>query len=436
MTDSHVAREEALLGCVLLDNAQLARIQVSPDDFVSRAHAQMFEMIRRRIGLGQVTDAVTVAEALEAETGRREWLTPLARMVMETAAPANAPAYADIVRKSSIARQAKSVAVALAQDADGDLSDAIDAAIRSLMDLTRQRQEYACHQADAITAAMDEIDAAHSGAGGVRSGIKTLDDCLGGFHREDLIVIAGRPAMGKTAVMLNISAAADVPVGIISGEQGRAQIGMRLLSINGGLSLHRMRLGTLGDDEWARISAVFAKVRHRPVFLFDKPAPTIEDIVRQARAWKFDCDLGLLMVDYLQKIRGGEGKDKRLQVGDIAARLKDLGRELKIPIVALSQISRDVEKRPLGNDGLGRMPYMSDVSESGIIEQEADQVITLYRPSVYDDQPRFAGLAYINICKNRHGPVGHRQLVWRAESLQFGDLAQHEMLAHDQWSAA
>src|SRR5690606_4915868 len=144
----------------------------------------------------------------------------------------------------------------------------------------------------------------------------------------------------------------------------------------------------------------------------------------QARAWKFDQDIGILLVDYLQKVRGGRGESFRLQVGDITAQLKDLARELKIPVVVLAQVKREVESRPMGGDGLGRMPYMGDISESGIVEQEGDQIMTLYRPEVYDDNPEFHGVAYVNICKNRHGPVGHKKISWGGGHVEGGDIAR------------
>jgi len=432
----HINREEALLGCLLLDNGQLQRISLTPEDFVNRAYGQMFEMVRRMVSAGKLADALLVAEALEAETGRREWLMPLARMVRETATPTTAPMYAELIRKASVARKAKEVAALLSHDADGDTSAAIDAAIGSLMDLTRARTDFVCHQSDAMVAAIDEMAASEGKLPGIRSGMRDLDDCLGGFHNGDLIIVAARPAMGKTAFALNVAAAAECAVGMVSGEQGRAQIGMRLLSINGALSLHKMRTGALDHGEWDRVSETMARLKERPVWINDKPAPTIDDVVRQARAWKFDQNIGILLVDYLQKLRGGQGENFRLQVGDITTRLKDLARELNIPVIALAQVKREVENRPLGGDGMGRMPFMSDIAEASIVEQEADVIVTQYRPEVYDESPKFHGLAYLNICKNRHGPVGHKSVAWRGEFLQFGDLAKTEMAYQDRWTAS
>lgn len=428
------ASERTLIGAVLADNAQLSRIKLSTADFTVKAHGQIFEVARRMIGANKVCDALTVAEVLEAETGRKDWIALTVAMLRECLTPGNAPAYADSIRKQSVARQASAIGQFLVTG--GDTNEAI----KQLMALDATEREWTCHALEAAQEAIDEMErTAHSGGlSGVTSGMHDVDDMLGGFHDEDLIVIGARPGMGKTAFMLNLATAADRSVGVISGEQGRGQIGMRLVAINGPLSLHHMRTGKLADEEWARLVSAMGVIKQKQIWIYDKPAPTIDDVVRQARAWKFDRNIGILMVDYMQKLRGGNGESFRLQVGDIAAQLKDLGRELKIPIVVLAQVKREVENRPIGQDGLGRMPHMSDFAESGVIEMEADVVGTLYRPEVYDDSPHLKGIAYFNVAKNRHGPLGHKQLSWRGEFLKFGDLARQEMppSVQDRWSRA
>lgn len=433
MTDITITLERSLLGAVMADNAQIARVSLTRSDFTVTSHGQIFAIVSRMISAGKVADAVTVAEVLEAETGR-DWTRVVCDMVVECLAPSNAPAYAASIRNASIARRARQIGETLAQDGT---ADAVSSAIRELIELTSASSDHSCHVYDAMTDAINELSTITEGKlPGISTGMRDLDEALGGMHREDLIVIAARPAMGKTAFMLNLAASANCGVGIISGEQGRVQLGMRLFAIDGPVSLHRMRTGHLEDDEWPRVNRVMNEMKARRIWLFDKPAPTMYDIVTQARAWKFHNDIGVLMVDYLQKIRGGNGESFRLQIGDIAVQLKDLARELKIPVVVLAQVNRDVEKRNLGSDGLGRMPYMSDIAESAIIEQESDQIFTLYRPEVYDDSPQYHGVAYVNICKNRHGPVGHKALSWRGEYLKFGDLAKTELSVQDRWSAA
>lgn len=433
MTDLTVHYERVVLGAILADNSQLQRVQLQPKDFSVAAHGQIFEAARRLIGAGKVIDAVTLADALERETGRTEWLPITATMQQDCLTPPHAPTYAAAVRRASLSRQATAIGERLVKRGEEAISDAI----RDLIELGTATREHACHISDAIKVAMDELTAIVDGkAPGVRTGMRDLDEALGGMHDEDLIVVGARPAMGKTAFMLNLALAANVGVGVISGEQGRAQIGMRAFAMHGPVSLHHMRIGKLNDDEWSRVANAIGDLKARQFWINDKPAPTIDEVVSQARAWKFHNNIGLLMIDYLQKIRGGQGQDFRLQVGDIAVQLKNLARELKIPVVALAQVKREVETRPMGQDGLGRMPYMSDLAEAGIIEQEADQVITLYRPEVYDDSSGYQGIAYTNICKNRHGPVGHKALSWRGEYLKFGDLARQEMPYQDRWSVA
>jgi replicative DNA helicase len=434
MNDSLQAAERIVLGALMLDNSQLSRVDIGESDFRSMPHRQIFETIKALISVKSVCDALTVAEVLERQTGRNDWISFTAGMIRDCLAPVNAPSYAGVVRRASLSRQAIAIADRLKSE---PTAEGIDTTIRELMELTREQKDFVCHQTEAMTQAMDALLAVADGSRlpGVPTGIRDIDESLGGMHKGDLIVVAARPAMGKTAYMLNTALAANVPVGIFSGEQGREQLGMRILAIKGPVSLHRMRTAKLYDDEWTRVNTVINASRDRQIWIYDKPGPTIDEIERQARAWKFHRDIGVVFVDYLQKIRGGEGENFRLQVGDICVRLKNLARELDVPVVALAQVKREVESRPMGQDGLGRMPYMSDISEAGIIEQESDQIITLYRPEVYDDSPQFRGLAYANICKNRHGPVGHKAIAWRGEYLQFGDLARTEM-HQDRWSAA
>jgi replicative DNA helicase len=434
MTPTQQAFERSVIGALLLDNAQLAQIQLTAADFGSSANRQIFDATRRLIGGGSVCDALTVAELLESESGRKDWIALTAAMVKECISPGNAPVYAASVRRESISRQAASIADRLAQDPS---QEGIDSTIRELMALSATQKDYSCHQLDAAQEAISEMMRASEGQlSGISSGIRDIDEMLGGFHDGDFVVIGARPAMGKTALMLNLSAAPSQSVGVISGEQGRAQVGMRQLAINGTLSLHKMRTGSLENHEWERVTKTMAVMKDRPVWIYDKPRPSIDDVVRQARAWKFNQNIKILMVDYLQMLTGGNGENFRLKVGDISAQLKCLARELNIPVVALAQVSRDVEGRPMGSDGMGRMPYMADFAESSIIERECDIAMTLYRPEVYEDQPKYRGLAYVNACKNRHGPIGFKAIAWRGEFLQFGDLAKTEMQARDHWSAA
>lgn len=428
MNDPTLALEENVIGAMLLDGSQVDAVELSPDDFVSSKNRRIYEAIRRLHAKNELVDAVTVAEVLAESAGNESWLAVTCAIARDTISPNQARAYGKLVKQKSRMRQAMRIAADLQNAVTGDTSEAIDLAIRGLMDLNHVGQSWNCTLSEALGPALDELDRCHAANGkpiGLPTGIRDLDRDLGGMHRSDLIVVGARPATGKTAFMLNTLLGCRAPAGVISAEQGRLQVALRMIAICGEVRLHAMRMGKIDDDEWSRVSAAVNSLQAASVWMFDKPAPTLADIQRQARRWRYEHKIEVLMVDYIQKIAGA-GKDKRLEVGDVAIGLKNLGRELDIPVLALAQVNREVEKRPLGDDGMGRMPYMGDLAESGIIEQESDQVLTLYRPEVYSEEARFKGLAIANVCKNRHGPVGAIEMSWRGEYLKFGDLAREE----------
>lgn len=424
--------EQSVLGAVMLDASVLAKCELHPGDFHNVRHREIWRVMQQQSASNRPCDALSLAERLDA-VGKLEdsgGLPYLATLCRETASSAAGPHYAQRIRSLSILRQARAMGDRLSKIDD---TDQLDSHIRDLIELTKGAQDFTC---DLHTAMTDAIGLMDGSMPSLSTGLKDLDAMIGGLHDEDLIVVGARPAMGKTAFMLNLALSAKGAVGIISGEQGRAQIGMRCIAIGHHVSLHGMRMATLSDLEWSRVTDAIQAARDKQIWLYDKPAPTIDEVVRQARSWKYERGIKVLMVDYLQKLRGGEGEAFRLQLGDVIARLKDLGRELRIPIVVLAQVKREVEARPMHDDGLGRMPFAADMAESSVIEQEADQIMTLYRPEVYaSDDPRFRGMAYVNVCKNRHGPIGHSQVVWRGEFLQFADLAHHETAYQDRWTS-
>lgn len=428
MNDPTLALEENVIGAMLLDGSQVDAVELAPEDFTSSKHRRIYEAIRRIRGRNELVDVVTVSEILSQEHGNESWLKITAALARDTCTPSQARSYGKLVKQRSRMRQAMRIAADLQNEVTADTSEAIDRAIRELMGLNHSGQSWNCTLAEAMGPAIDEIDRCHQADGksaGLSTGIRDLDRDMGGMHRSDLIVVGARPAMGKTAFLLNVLLGCKAPAGVISAEQGRLQMALRAIAICGEVRLHGMRTGKIQDDEWSRITAAVNALQRSQVWMFDKPAPTLADIQRQARRWRYEHKIEVLMVDYLQKIAGA-GKDKRLEVGDVAIGLKNLGRELDIPVLALAQCNRELEKRPMCEDGMGRMAYMGDLAESGIIEQESDQVMTLYRPEVYSEEVRFKGLAVVNVCKNRHGPVGAIEVSWRGEYLKFGDLAPQE----------
>jgi replicative DNA helicase len=315
-------------------------------------------------------------------------------------------------------RKARLIGAQLIEGAAGE--GTIDAAIRDLMTLALPAQKFDYNLNAAIKLAIDEIDEACEGkAPGLTTGLADLDKMLGGLHGGDLVIVGARPAMGKTALMLNMAASAlmaGFPVGVFSGEQGVSQITQRLIAIQGRIPVMRMRNGSLIGEDWSKLSAAVASLKDRGMYIFDKPAPTLSDIVRRARSWHYNHGIKAIYLDYLQRVKITTKAPRHEAIGEIAAGLKELARELNIPVIALAQVNREVEKR------VNKRPFMGDLKDSGTIEQEADQIFMLYRDEVYNEETKDKGLAEINIEKNRHGSTGRVDLAWRGEYLRFENL--------------
>lgn len=425
MTDERnvLASEYAVLGGLLIDPSRFSEIDLAPTDFSVRTNALIFEAITDMVRDSREIDAVTVADFLERQPGRKGdgWLARTVSLANDTPSAANIRAYAHIVREESVRRQAISVAENLKQSLKDGMG-AVDKAIQELMLLSSPRHSHDCTVKQAATMAVEAIDKAWQAKGaltGITTGVHTLDKALGGLQRSDLIVVGARPSVGKTAFMLNIADNAEVPVGIISGEQGREQVGLRLIAKNGRLNAHNLRIGRVEDQEWPKMTQAVSKLIDRRLFINDKPNPSIDDVMRQARKWKFQYDIRALYVDYLQRIRTPAAmvrSPRHEQVGYVALCLKELARELDIPVVALAQVNRSVEER------VNKRPNMGDLKDSGSIEQEADIIMLLYRDDVYDEESRDKGIMEVNVAKNRHGPTGMIRCAWNAESMVVNDL--------------
>lgn len=420
--------EDAVLGTILMHGEALAKVDLEPDDFGDQHRALVFRTIQALALKGDPVDVVTVGECLGG--GRAAQFC--ARLGQAAGSLKTIGAYANNVKMASRKRQARAVAEALInglQDAQ-DLSP-INQAVTELMGLMTANRRYEFTLNDALKAAVELIDQANERgtAVAISTGLVDLDGCLGGWHDTDLTVIGARPAMGKTALLLNMADACEVPAGIISAEQPHEQLGLRFLALRGKISLHRMRTATLDDNDYAGLSAACALLSNRKVWIYDRSAPDITDVVSYARKWRYEHGIKVLFVDYIQRIRHPESRMQRHeQVAEIVQALKDLARELSIPVVSLSQVSREVEKRT------DKHPMMGDLSDSSAIEKEADQILTLYRDEVYKEDTDRKGIADILVCKNRHGPTGIINATWVGEYLRFYDLAKGH--PHDQAGAA
>lgn len=409
--------EQALIGAALLNPSCLAHIDLLPADFVNENNREVWQSIVE-LDRDSVVDLVTVSQDLKNKTGR-DWAQYISEMLRATPSASNARSYGDALR---VIRQ-KIVASEAAQELLGTIEkdgmDAVDRLMAICMELGKTAKNYDHHIKTGLREAVDHMDDVQSGRVlTVPTGLTDLDALLGGLHDSDLVVIGGRPAMGKTAALLNMCMAADGPVGLISSEQPNMQVAYRLLSIAGSVNMGRMRAVKLDEFENAKLHSTMERLANSPIWVNDKSGINILEVVRQARKWKHAYGIKALYVDYIQRIKGtSQGEKRHEQVGEVVRSLKELARELDIPVVALAQVGRQVESRPC------KRPHMGDLSDSSEIEKEADQVILLYRDEVYHNETDQKGLIEFIIDKNRHGDVGTVKAVWRGEYLQVKDVA-------------
>lgn len=409
--------EAVVIGALLMDGSALAKVDLTVDDFTLPEHKLIYRTILALAGRGDPIDVVTVSEAL----GNTEISGRCAQLVMEVGSTANVAAYAANVRETARQGKARQIAQSLLAQLEQDGLESIDQAIQGLMQLHASRRNYEYGLEQALRGGLDLIEAANErgSAIAISTGLIDLDECLGGWHDTDLAVIGARPAMGKTALMLNLADRCQVPCGIISTEQPHNQIGLRFFAMEGRVSLHDMRSAKLNDLQYHKLTKALATFSGRHIRINDRSAPTIADVIQQARQWRYEHGIRVLFIDYIQRIRYGRSDIPRHeQVAEIAMSLKELARELEIPVVALAQVNRKVEERT------NKRPTMGDLKDSGAIEQEADQVLTLYRDEVYTTDSEFKGTAEITVCKNRHGPVGVIHAHWQGDFLRFDDLVK------------
>lgn len=392
--DSLQAAEYSVVGALLLQPSCGLDLDVSPEHFVTSDVREVFQAVQGLQAAAEPIDVLTVADRLERTTGRA-WLAYVGRIVRETPSAANVKSYATILRDEYRRRKASEIGQRLIANPDD-----MDAVIRDLMAVSASRKTFEVSGDKAYSRAMEIADDATHGVTGAPSGLGDLDRCLGGFHRGDLIVIGARPGQGKTAFMVNLAVKGKSRAGIISAEQGHEQIGMRMAAIEARVSVHRMRIGTTSAEEYQRMADAQGTPINGMLWINDQPAISIDEIQRVARRWKFERKIETLYVDYLQRLKCSNVKaPRREQVGEIVRTLKELARELDIPVIVLAQLSREVERR-----GGGR-PQISDLAESADIEREADQILLLHRDEESTTLEVFVG-------KNRHGPGGKIEMHW------------------------
>jgi len=417
MNNTDIDAEWSIIGELLNNNSAVSEIELSPDDFANEEFSEIYNAILYLINSGQIANFVTVTAYLDERTGKR-WMPIVGGIAKEAGKiSGSVKAYSQIIKTESKKRAVKMICADLLNTVDSDVN-MVDQAIKDLMLLDNSKGSDVREIGESIRAALEDLEKARDADGitGIDTGLESLNDITGGFQNSDLIVIAGRPAMGKTAVMLNNALASGVPCGIFSTEMAHNQAAGRLLAIDSGVNAEGMRLGRLRDDEYPMLTASCARFASRKMFIYDKSAPTIEEIAREARKMKFKYGIKILFLDYIQRLSGNSSQAKHQQIDHICQGLKTIAKELKIPVVALAQVNRKVEERT------NRRPMMSDLKDSGAIEQEADIIITLYRDEVYDEDSTDKGSIELNIVKNRHGACRMVRATWLAKSMRVRDF--------------
>ncbi|HHO0790041.1 TPA: replicative DNA helicase [Aeromonas hydrophila] len=422
---SHDA-ESSVLGCVLLDASLMAECRLTQESFNSQVHRRIFAACLALHLSRTPIDLITLQGELERRNeldmiGGFAYLVEIAK---NTPSSANFSAYQEIVQsRYQLRKTYLMLREALPRLERGE--NVSDELASSLMRIAQPSGKYEHGPEEIARAAVDAIERYQMGfEQGVTYGIPDLDAAANGAHNSDLVIIAARPAMGKTALLLNmILGALAVPaghsVGFISAEMPVAQIGTRICCMDGRVNSHKMRTGQLDDEDWARLTAATGRLIGSKLRVFDKSGVSIGEIERLARRWKHEHGLTALYVDYLQRIKGVNPNAERWQqVGDNVMRLKELARELDIPVICLAQVNRACEER--GN----KRPGMGDIANSSEVEKEADQIMVLYRDEVYDESSTDKGTAEINYVKNRHGPTGVVRVRWQAPFMRFCNLKE------------
>ena len=427
-----VEAEQAVIGGLLLDNRAWEQIadRISEEDFYRLDHQLLFRAIRHLEENSQPFDAVTLSEWLDNNGQLEEagGLAYLGRLAKDTPSAANIKAYADIVREKSILRQLVAIGTDITTSAfqtEGrDSRDILEEAEKRVFAIAEQGMRSRggfTDIKDLLTRTVDKIEMLFETKGavtGIATGFDKFDEMTTGLQPGDLVIVAGRPSMGKTTFAMNIAENAaighKVPVAVFSMEMPGDQLAMRMISSLGRIDQHHIRTGQLTDDDWPRITSAINMLSDARIFVDDTPALTPGEVRARARRIKRQHGLGLVVVDYLQLMQVAGGSENRAtEISEISRGLKALAKELNVPVIALSQLNRSLEQRT------DKRPIMSDLRESGAIEQDADLIVFIYRDEVYNEDSPDKGIAEIIIGKQRNGPIGKSRLTFLGQFTKF-----------------
>ncbi len=430
--------EQCVLGSILLKEGALAKVLdiLSDQDFYREAHKTIFAALVALFEKNEPLDLVTLTDTLRDwkkldAVGGPAYLASLTDIVPLSA---NVVHYAQIVRRKSLLRQlittTTEIAVRCYEEQD-DIDALIEETEERIFDIARRKTDQAVAPLHAIIkknfATVTQLYERKEHITGIPTGYHELDKMTAGLQPSDLIILAARPSMGKTALALNIAQHAaiesKIPVAIFSLEMAKEQLGMRLLCAESRVSSSRLRTGFLKEQDWPKLTRAAGILSEAPIFIDDTPAMTVTEMRAKARRLKSEYDIGLIVVDYLQLMRGrGNAQSREQEISDISRSLKAMAKEINIPVLALSQLNRTLEHRP------NKRPQLSDLRESGAIEQDADVIMFIYRDEVYnksEDNPN-RGLAELIIGKQRNGPVGTVLLTFIDKYTRFENPALQE----------
>jgi len=427
--------EASLLGALLIDADALVKIadSITADDFFDPRHARIYSAIQQLYEKREALDVLTLADQLRANgeldlVDGAAYLTELTNFVPTAS---HVEQYAAIVAQKAIRRRlikASQEITGLSYDESKQLRDLVEEAETRLFEVSQQHiKQTVVSLEDILTASFERLDDLHKDKGklrGIPTGFRDLDDILAGLQRSDLIVLAARPAMGKTALVLNlahnIAVQAKEPVLIFSLEMAKEQLVDRLLSMESGVDAWALRTGNLTDSDFEKIGQAMGALSEAQILFDDTPGITVSDLRTKARREAHKRPLGLIIIDYLQLMSGGSrfgGSDNRVQeISEISRGLKIVARELNVPVIALSQLSRSVESRS------PQIPQLSDLRDSGSIEQDADIVAFIYREDYYNPETDRKNITDILIKKHRNGAVGTVELYFERDKQRFRSL--------------
>ena len=426
-----LAAEQSVLGAMMMSKEAIADVvdTIKGRDFYRPSHELIFDAIIELYGRGEPADPITVADQLSktGELTRAGGHIYLHELLSSVAIAANAGYYAEIVHEKAVLRRLVDASIKIAQlgyQGTGDVTDIVDAAEQAVYEVSEGRTSDDYKPLSAlIEPTIDEMEAiaSRSGMSGVPTGFAELDELTNGFHPGQMVIVAARPAVGKSTVALDFARAAAIKnrltTAYFSLEMSQTEIVMRLLSAESQVALNHIRNGKMTDEDWQRVVAKTTQVSEAPLFIDDSPNLTMMEIRAKARRLRQRHDLRLVIIDYMQLMTSGKKVESRqLEVSEFSRQIKLLAKELQIPVIALSQLNRGPEQRT------DKKPMLSDLRESGSLEQDADMVVLLHRDDMYDrDSPR-AGEADFIVAKHRNGPTATITTAFQGHYSRFVDM--------------